>query len=171
MERFSVVTHLVETEYYSPTLARNERQTMFSYDSFDRSVRSLSIRNDRLNLRRLSLSADLLKARATGLPVDFTRLQQADFVLYLRSETTRTARWWPDTLVYSSRWASPFEIFARSRSRRYFDAFKNVLAVADKAELVAALDRIKADGRTPRWQFETVDPSRLAGIEEICTRP
>ena len=164
LERSPLVAHLLETEYYAPS-HHGRGRTMDSYVRFLAPPKSLERRNQRLNLQRVSLVAELLKDRCVGLPVGFREIQQADFVLYLRGQAKPDVYWWPHTVVFGM---SQFEIFARSRSARYFESVKRILGVENKDELAVVLERIRRDGAAPRWGRHSV--FLLVGIDDIGTR-
>lgn len=65
-ERFEAAAHLMATDYFVPGRQDYGRGPMLSFDVFREYMRSLDFRNERLNLRRLSVRADLLKERCTG---------------------------------------------------------------------------------------------------------
>lgn len=172
-ERFDAANYLIENEYYFKDLA-NPENSMHSYLSFRNPMRILEFRNRRLKLNRLSLRADLLKERNKSTGVDFSCVMTADFVLYLRSQSSSDAwhTWWPETLLYSDRYGAAFEIFARAKSRRYFDRIKPLLNVKDKEELGVILTNVRSDrDRIPRWQFESINPGRLMGFDALGTTP
>ncbi|MFT3927451.1 MAG: TIR domain-containing protein [Myxococcales bacterium] len=166
-ERFAETAKLLATEYY----CAGDRNDVVSYTEFYEPVRSLDARKKQGRSERLSVQADLLKERCTGLPVAFTQLMQADFVLYLRGHL-KGGYWWPVTLVYVARFAPRFEMFARARSRSYFERLRIVLG-ADKVEQLHALEADLKSGksRAPTWGgWETLDVAALMNASEIATR-
>jgi hypothetical protein len=180
-ENFEAVGHLLRTPYY---MAGSDRRTEAeSYIEIRKHMKSLEIRDHRLNLRRLSLRADLLKQRAEAFGFDFSYLMQADFVLYLRSciEVMRQERtwsyWWPETLLYSlqltRRERGLFEIFARSQSQKYFDRMKVMFDAESKGDFDSLIQFYQEQPGTliPRWQWESVDPSLLMGYSTMATKP
>jgi hypothetical protein len=84
-ERFEAADHLMSTEYFVGENQDLGRETMVSFEVFREHMTSLEVRNTRLNLRRLSVRADLLKERCTGVPLEFRDLMQADFILFMRA--------------------------------------------------------------------------------------
>lgn len=148
---------------------------MVSFFVFRKYMYSLEHRNKRMELRRLSLRADMLKDRCQGIGIDFKYLLQADFVLFMRTEVdsdTNFTRWWPETLLWLSHYHSPFEIFARAVSRQYFDKIKCLLGINAPSDLDTLLSSYK-DGsrRLPRWEFEGFSPFALLGYEQLAKRP
>jgi hypothetical protein len=170
-QRFDVAAFLIDNEYFY-----NNRITsiaMHSFVDFMQHVRSLDARNQRLNLRRLSLRAHLLKERNQATGVDFTYLMEADLVLYLRSwGQNASPKWWPETLIWTTHRGAMFEMFARSKSERYFDRIKGLLSVKDKAELGKLLEKIEAaPDHIPCWQFDSINPRALVQFESLSSTP
>src|SRR5688572_17234818 len=112
----------MSNEYFVAEIPDLGREPMVYFDIFCQPVRSLRWRNKRLQLRRLSLRADLLKERCKGTGLTFQHVMQADFVLFLRARLKEGELFWsPETLLYANdfRHSAPFEVFARSRSSSY----------------------------------------------------
>jgi len=124
-ELFAETGSLLAESYYVGEVSTDPREPMVDFTVFNEHLRSLQYRNQRLKLNRLSLHADLIEQRSHGSGVSFKSIMQADFVLFLRDhlnpKSTSWRRWWPQTLVYASRMYGPFELFARARSKRYFE--------------------------------------------------
>lgn len=173
-ERFYQANFLMEQKYYMPGNSDYGRDVMVSYIVFRKYMSSLEHRNKRLELRRLSVRADLLKERCSGMGVEFRDLMQADFVLYLRAELETEGdfgNWWPETLLYLGHYHSPFEIFARAVSKKYFDKVKCLLAIQSPEDLEGLLNAYKEDKRRlPRWEFESFSPSALLGYDQLAKR-
>ena len=140
-------------------------------------MQSLEYRNKRLNLRRLSVRADMLEQRAKASGVTFRQLMQADFVLYIRDclDTLKSGgyqSWWPETLLYIERHRGAFEIFARSQSKEYFDRTKIVLGINDKSGLEPLFEGYKNKQlKVPQWGWTTFNPRALLGYEQMATMP
>jgi hypothetical protein len=174
-ERFDQAKYLLEQRYYFPVESDYGRDPMVNYTAFRQPVRSLYYRNKRLNLRRLSVRADLLKSRCVGVGIDFNHLMQADFVLFMRAETGTGdgyRGWWPETLVYVGQFYGSFEIFARASSRQYFDQVKDILGINSVTDLQPLFnDYREGKRRLPNWDFDSFDPVVLLGYEKLATRP
>jgi hypothetical protein len=172
-ERFEAAAHLMATEYFVPDRQNYGREHVVPFEVFRQYMESLEHRNKRLGLRRLSVRADFLKERCKGVGLDFQHLMQADFILFMRDHIDHPDahwHWWPETLLFADRFSRPFEVFARSRSTRYFDKAKVILGVDSKDAVVAAVNSF--DGTNlPRWQFESFSPAHLLGLEQLATRP
>lgn len=174
-DRIDQAKYLLEQQYYLPGNSDYGRDVMISYVMFRDHMVSLRVRNDRLGLRRLSLRADLLKERTNGTGIDFRYLMQADFVAFMREEIVETnphRGWWPETLVWLGHFNSPFEIFARSASKAYFNRAKILLSIENPKDLLSLLnsyqDRSK---KLPQWEHGSFNPSTLLGYEKMATRP
>jgi hypothetical protein len=100
---------------------------------------------------------------------------QADFVTFMRAEIESKndyGRWWPETLLYLGHFNSAFEIFARSKSKAYFNSVKGLLAI-DSVEDLEPLLKSYQDGsrKRPRWgDFQSINPAALLGFEQLATR-
>ncbi|MGB7060992.1 MAG: SEFIR domain-containing protein [Candidatus Zixiibacteriota bacterium] len=174
-ENFHHANSLLEQKYYLPGNSDYGRDVMVGFGVFRRYMKSLEYRNKRLKLRRLSLRADLLKQRCSGVGTEFRHLMQADFVIFMRAEIEAEddlSKWWPETLLWLDHYHSPFEIFARSISKNYFDRVKVMLAIDKPSGLDELLQSYKENKRSlPRWQGESFSPLTLLGYEKLATLP
>lgn len=173
-DRFEIVDHLLVTPYYVPGRSEYGRDAAVTFGEFRKHMRSLEYRNQRMEMRRLSVRADMLSSRSAGSGVDFRSIMQAEFVLFLRSwlNHDRYASWWPESLLYATNAYGPFEKFARSESQKYFDRFKSALGVPSVAELAELLAFLEAQSDCiPKWQFERIKPRVLANADKLGSRP
>jgi hypothetical protein len=173
-ERFETAAFLTDNHYYLPTRKRLGDDPMPSFANIWQFMKSLELRNQRCNLRRLSLRADLLKERSTQSGVKWEHLAQADFVLFMRSKIDLGFHHWrPDTLIFNSflhTTQAPFEIFARARSKAYFDRLKVMLGVDSKERLAEVVESIQGDPSYPRWGYESFNAAALLGLEQLATQ-
>lgn len=173
-ERFDEVNLLLTQQYYVAGRSGYSNDVMVGYEVFREYLRSLEYRNDRLELRRLSIHADLLKQRSKHSGIEFRYLMQADFVLFMRAEIMQSnffTGWFPDTLLYVDRFHSALEVFARSSSKSYFDKVKCILGIDNPSDLSELMETYKTDRqRLPRWQFESFSPSTLIGYAQLATK-
>lgn len=173
-ERFQLAAELIETDYYVPRLANNDSE-MFTFEVIRKHMPSLFTRNQRLELNRLSLRADMLEQRSKHTDVPFRDILQADFILFLRDHLDRPAGrflWYPETLLYVYQHAAAFEVFARSKSARYFDSMKPLLGISSKTDLADLLDRFKKEPQLiPKWSYHSFSPRALTAFEQIGTKP
>jgi hypothetical protein len=170
-ERFEGAKDLMTNHYYVPSANTNSDDHIVSFSHVRQYMTSLESKNAKN--RRLSYRADLLKERCVGAGAEFRHLQQADFVLFMRSWLVPPSgnwweqRWFPETLVYLP---NNFEIFARARSASYFERIKILLGIQSKDEIEAVLKFFgeKPDA-VPRWQFESFNPSNLINFARLAT--
>lgn len=172
-EKFAEVNALLTEQYYIVKSARSGESKMVDYNVFREYLTSLEYRNNRLDLKRLSLHADLLKQRSSISGIDFRYLMQADFVLFLRNDIKQSDcynRWWPYTLVYAGHFHGAFEIFARSSSKSYFEKVKIILGIDDISEIKKLMTRYQNNiDLIPRWSYERLNPTNLLGFENLST--
>lgn len=126
------VSFLIYNSRYNKTMP-------YSFVEFRPYVESLDkIRNERLNLRRLSLTADLIKQRADISKYDFDKLKETDILLYYRSlmrkdiQNNMKSKWFPLTSVYDT---YNIRILDKLISKRYFEKIKFIFKINTKEEL------------------------------------
>ena len=172
-EKYSFLNQLLESTYYvgSSSISSHGLRVV-DYTIFRWFCESLRYRNERLQLRRISLRADLLEKRSHSSGFDFNSLMQADFILYLRSCSVQTTRgWFPDSLVYVERMYGAMEVFARSQSTSFFEKIKAIIGVENREGLGNLLEKLRSGKiRTPSWDYNRVDPDVLIDFENIGTK-
>ncbi|MGP8337760.1 MAG: SEFIR domain-containing protein [Methanosarcinaceae archaeon] len=176
-ECFDAVVYLISQHYYVEKNANNGKNIMAPFTIFWSPMRSLANRNKRLNLRRLSLRADLLEQRSKTSGITFKQIMQSDFILFMRNgidaiNNDAYLDWWPVTLVYIERQNGTFEIFARAQSNEYFDKVKCIFDIEDEDEFIPLFDAFRENKLSiPRWQFTSFNPESLLGFDNLATRP
>ena len=174
-ERFESAGYLLDNQYYLPGNSDYGCDVMVDFDVMRQCMKSLEHRNSRMKLNRLSVRADMLKERCVGIGLESRHIMQADFVAFIRSELDHFdnwQKWWPETLIWLGRHSSAMEIFARARSRAYFEQLRPLLGVEVKEEMTPLLDSYASGGRKlPKWQFDSFSPKVLLGFDELSTRP
>lgn len=174
-EKFNQINFLLGQQYYMLGNSDYGKDVMVSFTVFRQYLKSLESRNKRLKLRRHSLHSDILNQRCVGTAIDFRFLMQADFVAFIREEIDATGQshgWWPETLLYLPHSHSPFEIFARSISKSYFDRAKIVLGIDTPKDIEPLLAGYKDRSlRLPSWDNQSFSPAVLIGHEQLATKP
>lgn len=174
-ECFESVAYLMQQKYYVERNSDYGRDVMVAFSILRDHLKSLEHRNNRLELRRLSLHADILEKRSKTSGVSLRHLMQADFVLFMKDclsciTNNTTQEWWPITLLYIEKHSGPFEIFARAESKEYFDKLKSIFGIKGKNEFSPVLQAFKEDKlRVPRWDSYSFDPAKLLGYEKMAT--
>jgi hypothetical protein len=178
-ERFDATAPLVQDGYY--VRVPDDSEPMQSFEVLRQDIVSIRRRNERLSLRRLSLRADLLEQRSHTSGLAMMDLMQADFLLYFSSaiaslKEDRNQGWWPETLLYFERMRTPFEIFARSESRRYFERIRPLLRVESKEELGRVIGEFGPDNSQsrlwlPRWEHRTLRLKTAMNFDKLATKP
>ena len=173
-DRLEQAQYLLEQQYYFDGNSNGNRDVMVSYIVFQEYLESLEARNNRLKLQRRSLRSDLLKERCNGTGIEFRDLMQADFVTFMRAEIEAKGdycRWYPETLLYLGHFNSAFEIFARSKSKGYFNSVKGLLGIDSVEDLKLLLISYQDGSRKrPSWDFQSINPAALVGFEQLETR-
>uniref|UniRef100_I2Q6G2 SEFIR domain-containing protein n=1 Tax=Desulfovibrio sp. U5L TaxID=596152 RepID=I2Q6G2_9BACT len=176
-DRFDMANYLLKQGYYISDRAISGRESMVGYDIFRQYLSVLEYKNSKLETKRYSLHADLLKERCVEHGISFHHLMQADFIAFICStleEESIFRGWWPETLLYIDivDFTGTFEIFARSRSKSYFDQVKILFAVNSPSELTPLLESYRMGKRSlPKWGFHSFSPEALMGFKALATRP
>lgn len=176
-ECFTGVAYLLRQYYFTEQDARYGGEAMLPFSRIRNPLSSLDHRNKRLNLRRLSLHADFLEQRSKTSAFPFQQVMQADFILFIRDcidclNPGRSQEWWPESLVYSERIYGPFEIFARSQSRQYFDKVKVIFDIETKENLVSLMEAFQKHKLwIPTWQYHSINPYSLMALDKMTTLP
>ena len=110
-DRWETIADLLDNDLHVRNAGMNREGTA-SFDYASEHVRLLDDRNKRLELRRVSLHADILKARYEdgdiSQLVSFEDFMEADYFLFLRgiiqeTDTSRWLKWRPWSSLYMSR--------------------------------------------------------------------
>lgn len=135
LKKYKEVAHFLNSQYFY----RHPNSSELTYNGieiFDLYPRVLDeIRNKRLNLRRVSVTADLIKEHSTRKDISFDEIKQADLVLYYVTELhgSRFA-WFPRTSVYNFRGGS-VELFDKMISLQHFEKIKGLFDVQNIEQL------------------------------------
>jgi TIR domain-containing protein len=173
-ECFETVSYLLRHHYYIESNLDSNK--MMSFANIRTPVRSLTHRNDRMNLRRISVRADLLEQRSKTSGLSFRQLMQADFILYVRDcfdsiTEKKDQYWWPETLLYIERYDGAFEIFARASSEEYFNKIKCLIGISKKQKLEPLIEAYNQGTiKVPQWEWNTFEPVVLMNYEKLATK-
>jgi len=176
-DRFEMANYMLKQGYYVTSREISGRSPMVGFDIFQQYLDVLEYRNSKLESRKYSLQADLLKDRCIGHAINFYHLMQADFMLFMCSmqeDGSIFRGWWPETLLYVGilDFSGVFEIFARSASKQYFDKIKILFGVDTPHELIPLLESFKSGKRElPKWGFRSFNPETIMGFNSLATRP
>lgn len=95
--KLHITTQLLDRSYY--VTSRRTSAFLSNYECFYKDASTFNLRNQRLQLNRISLSADITSELNNTSGVSFSSLMQTDFLLFVRCEI-HSGHWWPKTLVY-----------------------------------------------------------------------
>jgi|ERR1022692_1651625 hypothetical protein len=175
LRRYQEAGFFIQSRYFYRTDTNDFRQN--GIEMFNRYVRSLDeFRNHRLGLQRVSVTADLIKARATRKDLSFSDIRETDLTLhYVTALRGGRFEWFPRTSTYGGR-GSRIELFDRMVSSRHFEKIKALFGVNEVGEIKALisqyLERNKNDqyGHSSLWNYDirslenVIDPQNLAAI-------
>jgi hypothetical protein len=127
-------------------------------------------RNQRLNINRVSVSADLIKERSTNHNVKFEDIHDADILLHYSGLLMHNDSWFPRLSIYGNGSGRP-KLIQRLKSRRYFEKVKPIFGVESKESLFTKIEGLNKDIYQGYHPFKY----RFSGIfnafkkEEICS--
>ncbi len=176
LKKYSDAGYFIYSQYFHRSDTGEQRQS--SIEIFNRHVRSLDeYRNNRLGLRRVSVTADLIKARAIHKEVRFEDLQQTDLVLhYVLQLRGDRFEWFPRTSVYGGR-GSGIDLFGRMVSERHFEKMKALFDVNTVDELKSLVEQSVARRKSNRipytglWDYNIMPIENVIDVEKLATTP
>ncbi|MFW5795320.1 MAG: SEFIR domain-containing protein [Bacillota bacterium] len=153
-QRFDVLKYFLSEKYFYKNLNQHETS---DYSIFENYLSSLEeLRKKRLESKRLSITADLIKERATK-EIPFEKLMEAELLLFFKGVLfydKQNKLWYPRTLVFAN-WAQKFELFIRSESNTFFINLLIALDIESKDELIKRWNIAKEqiDFERFKWNF------------------
>lgn len=137
----------IECEYHVPKSLGGGDFYVSSATGCNEYIATLDdIRNKRLKLNLISVTAGTIQERAPSGPISFREVVQADFLLHIRRFfPARGAfdHWYPRCLPYAERSGS-MELFTKATSDRGFEPLKTLLRIPDKNALMDGLEQLLA---------------------------
>jgi hypothetical protein len=155
-ERFQHVKALFE-HYHAPGDLYRSGAALQGFESLDPGFRLLDdFRKSRLRLARESVSADMIRERATLPELPILALMEADLFCWLRSILSAEERfwgWYPRLLVFAGHTVS-LPLFERAARVSVFERLAPALGVRDREDLAArwkALEERMFNGPGSVW--------------------
>lgn len=172
-ERFVELAFILQTPFIIDK-KRSGEIIPATFSEFRHYVSSLNEhRNKKLQLNRVSVTADIIKQRATE-KYNFEILIEADVLLYYISLLFPNnlsyygGYWFPETSCYRF---YKLRVLSKTISERYFNKVKVLFGVQTKEELLTKIDEIVNSGRDKINDFNYRIPNIKAGlrVDEMCT--
>jgi hypothetical protein len=173
-ERFDLAARQLDRSWLLKPSNNGRRSSTTDFTAFREHLKSLEHRNQRLDLRRISVHADLIKdAHNHGALPNFESIMQADLVCYIRGQSLgEYYGWYPETLVYASDRRTPFAVFARSESIEYLGLLLPVLGASDLAAFQNLITRTDSSQRNSSlFNREGLPMRYVANLEHLGTKP
>lgn len=172
-ERFKELAYILHNPFIL-NIQKYNKTKEYNFIFFRNYVLTLNdLRNKKLQMNRISLTADVIKARATG-KIKFTQLQQADALLYYISlflpdiNSNYQRSWFPETTCY---YIYSFPIMSKAISQKFFEKLKVIFDVNSKDELMQKIKYANEKNRDnlQRFHYEIPHLNKGLNIDEICT--
>lgn len=172
--RFAAAARVINHPYLAPNRSGGAGPSTRNISFFNNYCRVFEARKQRLNLNRISLRADYMKENYDARPT-FDQIMQADFVLFLNdafNSSDSYGQWYPDTLLFASNRYRPFDLFARSESRSYFDRWFPKLVSDLSIDLIRArLAELQKDRGSRMFDHWGLPIVQLANADHLGTKP
>jgi hypothetical protein len=172
-ERFKELAYILYNPFIINIERRNQTQE-YNFTFFRNHVATLNeLRNTKLQMNRISLTADTIKERAIG-KIKFVQLHQADSILYYVSlfladtNTYYRRPWFPETTCYHF---YSFPLMKKAISQKFFDKIKVLFQVDTKEQLIEKIKEANQNNRDNLQSiyYEVPQLSHGLNIDEICT--
>ncbi|WP_418604133.1 toll/interleukin-1 receptor domain-containing protein [Hwangdonia sp.] len=158
-EKYDLFSEIVNNDFvfYDDRSGKTEAFTFMYFNQYSESLDKY--RNNRLELRRLSVTADLIKQRADISPYGFEKIKESDALLYYvgimrnKEESWSWLRWFPQTSVYR---VHRLPVLEKMASMRHFEKIKTIFDISTIEELKEKVNKtseIKAD-KLQRYNHE-----------------
>lgn len=159
--------------FFNAMSSKTESFTFLLFNQYPESINRL--RNERLSMRRLSITADFIKQRADLPKYNFDKIREYDILLYyigiMQNEVENQwlwKRWFPHTTVYRTH---NLPLLERLISKRHFEKMKYIFNVNTIEELKQKVEKtieIKVD-KVERWNNDFPHISEAFNLKNIGT--
>ena len=180
--RFNEMAHIVDATYFYDSTVK--RQTYGGVELFNQYVATLEERRKtRLQLRRVSVTADVIRARTEGSGISFDKLVEADLLLHYltmllspkEADFPQSGIWFPHLSPFASH-LEGIPLLQRLASRRFFERVKVLFGVATSEELREKIQRALEREAAYRqgvntFYYEIVPLARAIPIDRLTSAP
>jgi hypothetical protein len=133
---------LPETEAHGP----NRFDTFYAFYGYSETLQVLAPEGQKL----YAPAAELIKRQADRTDLPFTEVMQAELLILMMAFITDSARWYPQTLHYSSR-VGAFPFFVRAAQHRHFQKLAKITGIGSADELREAVKAGHQRLEVNRW--------------------
>lgn len=168
--QYGKLAGILNADYFLSGRNRTNDNRPSDFSSFKMYPESFNYRNERLNLRRTSIIADLLVKRANHKYVN--DLISADIILYnisklLNEETW--GLWYPSTYIYLREKAVTVKLFLRLKSKNHYNNIKILFNNMSEEEFKTKAKEMRLDINDAAWNAPPLIKS-FVSPEEICSK-
>jgi len=172
-ERFDGLAYIIQTPFIIDNKGTNKID-QFTFSEFRQYVYTLNeYRNKKYALNKVSITADMIKQRASD-NFDFNALKNADVLLYYLSllfpntKVSYGGYWFPETSCYRN-WS--LKLLPKTVSERYFNRVKVLFGIDNKEQLIERVNTIISSRRNVIEDRNFIIPAinKGLGLEEMCT--
>lgn len=175
-ERFKELGELLHTSF---VVNNGSTSYISTFGLFNQPIESLRFRNVKLQSRRISPTADLIKQRADHSRYNFDKLKENDALLFYIAVMMRANpdyseeqwhRWWPHTSAYR---LINLNMLQKIVSKRYFEKVKPTFNVTSVEQLKGKIQFV-IDSKTDfsqSYEYQLPSITRAFEFDKISTIP
>lgn len=168
-EKFKTINFLLSNHYAAEKEHRELEYRSFCgvFNNYNRIFDQF--RNSRLDLKRVSVSSDLIKERASNKYISFEEIHDTDIVLHFSGILIHDDGWFPRLSIFRTLNGNP-RLIQKMKSKRYFEKVKSIFGINSKDELFEKIGTINKniyDGYS-RYHYDFRDIFHAFREEEIC---
>lgn len=167
LRKYAALAYFINSQYFYRVPESNDLNCS-GIEILNHSIRSLDeVRNKRLNLRRVSVMADLIKERSIRKDISFDEIKHADLVLFYITELQGNSwSWFPHTSIYKSR-GSSIELFDKMISLRHFEKIKALFDVQNVEQLKKLVKEYIESNKDHQRRFTRLWDYDIRPIENV----
>lgn len=174
-EQFPLMQLIIDKEYFVGNIPGLENSEMMGPEVFMHHLESFEAANQKSSTRKITKVGDILHDRSKHTYYEFRHLCTADVMLHIRTrlQSRGFMHWYAVTPIYLHYSRSSLEVFARCRSKAYFDKIRPILGVAGAAEFKQFISNLQNTGNDNfgRGYGRGMPLSSLVNIENVATAP
>ena len=169
-EKYESVSYLISNHY---AIEREHREIEYQtycwiFNKYNRIFDE--VRNQRLKLNRVSVSADLIKERATNQNISFEELHETDIILHYTGLLIHNDSWLPRLSIYRTYYGAP-KLIQKLKSKRHFKKVKSIFGIGTKSELFEKINSLDKDTYNSfnRFNYNFIEIFRAFKETDICS--
>lgn len=167
LKKYNEAAYFLNTQYFyrRPNSGELTHNGIEIFNLYPRALDDL--RNKRLGLQRVSVTADLVKERSARKDITFNEIKQADLVLYYVTELRGDKfAWFPRTSVYNFR-GGVVDVFDKMISLQHFEKIKGFFDVKNIEQFKKLIEVYIEKNKTQERRYSGLWDYDIRPLENI----